>query len=124
MKTVNLINLPSELTQIPEKISAAATQALQLSQMVGTAKSLCPIHTGALMSSIRAEQRGIHNSVLIAGGVSYVNPLTGGSVDYARVVHDGTSRRSPRPFMLQAVLTERLSLAHEIIRVSLEGLGV
>jgi len=124
MKTVNIIDLPSELTQIPMKISAAATQALQLSQMVVTAKSLCPIHTGALMSSIRAEQRGAHDSVLIAGGANYVNPLTGGSVDYARIVHDGTSRTPARPFLLQAVLTERLSLAHEIIRGSLEGLGV
>ena len=124
MKTVNLNDLPLELQLIPEKIGAAAQQALQLPQMVATAKSFCPIHTGALMSSIRAEQRELYLAILVAGGVNYVNPVTGGFVDYARAVHDGTSRTPARPFLLQAVLAERLNLAYEIIRGSLEGLGV
>ena len=92
--------------------------------MVAAAKALCPIMTGALMGSIRAELRGPYSSALIAGGARYINPLTGRPVDYAGRVHDGTSRMPARPFLLQAVIHERLRVAREMVRHTLEGLGV
>jgi hypothetical protein len=52
---------------------------------------------------------------LIAGGASYINPRTGLPVDYARHVHDGTSRMPPRPFLLQAMIQERLRYAREML---------
>lgn len=123
-KTIRPSDLAYELQLIPMKAAEASRIALRLPWMVAAAKSLCPIHTGALMNSIRSEPRGQFSSALIAGGARYVNPLTGKSVDYARHVHDGTSRMPSRPFLFQAVIQERLRVAREIIRETLEGLGV
>ncbi len=58
--------------------------------------------------------------MLAAGGGGYVNPRTGREVDYAAAVHEGTGRTPPRPFLLQAVLAERLNLAREIIAATAE----
>ena len=57
-----------------------------------------------------------------AGGGGYINPRTGHPVDYARHVHDGTSRMPTRPFLLQAVILERLRYAREILRKTMEAL--
>ena len=117
-KAIRFEDLGLELRLISEKTSEASTEALSLDRMVLAAKALCPVDTGALMASIRAERRGPLESAIIAGGGGYVNPRTLRPVDYARHVHDGTSRTPPRPFLLQAVLAERLRLAREIMELS------
>jgi hypothetical protein len=117
-KAIRFEDLGLELRLISEKTGEASTEALSLDRMVLTAKAYCPVDTGALMASVRAERRGPLESDLIAGGGGYVNPKTLRPVDYARPVHDGTSRTPPRPFLLQAVLAERLRLAREIMERS------
>ena len=117
-KAIRFEDLGLELSLISEKTDETSTEALSLDRMVLAAKVLCPVDTGALMASVRAERRGPLESDLIAGGGGYVNPRTLRPVDYARHVHDGTSRTPPRPFLLQAVLAERLRLAREIMERS------
>ena len=114
-KSIRLEDMGLELSLIPEKVEEAASMALSLDRMVLTAKAICPVDTGALMASIRAERRGPIESALVAGGGGYMNPKTGKLVDYARQVHDGTSHKPARPFLLQAVQAESLRLAREIL---------
>lgn len=117
-KAIRFEDLGLELCLISEKVGEASTSSLSLDRMILAAKALCPVDTGALMASVRAERRGALESALVAGGGGYVNPRTLRPVDYARHVHDGTSRTPPRPFLLQAILSERLRLAREIMERS------
>ena len=121
-RRIRLEDLGLELRLLPQRISEAATLTLQMPRMVAAAKSFCPVDTSALMSSIRGEMRGPHEAALVAGGGGYINPRTGREVDYARHVHDGTSRMPARPFLLQAVLQERLRLLREMFRKTAEAL--
>ncbi len=117
-KAIRFEDLGLELRLISDRTAEASTEALSLDRMVLAAKVLCPVDTGALMASIRAERRSQLESTLVAGGGGYVNPRTLRPVDYAHQVHDGTSRTPPRPFLLQAVLAERLRLAGKIMERS------
>jgi len=114
-KTVRLKDLGMELQLIPKTLQEAADLCLQLPRMVTFAKAFCPVRTGALRDSIRVERPSQLSAKLVAGGGGHVNPLTGREVDYARHVHDGTSRTPARPFILQAVLAERLNVGREIL---------
>jgi len=73
------------------------------------ARILCPVETGSLQQSIRAFKReglGALCSVGVsAGNASVVNPKTGRTVDYARYVEYGTSRRAAKPFLRPALAT-------------------
>lgn len=120
VKVLSLEDLPRELDHLPERLREAAGQTLSLEGFVELAKSLCPVETGALRASIRAEGRGPLTTVLVVGGGGFVNPRTGREVDYARYVHDGTSRRAPNPFLLQALHMGRLSFARELLRKTAE----
>jgi hypothetical protein len=115
-KRVRLEDLALELSLIPQRISDAVSVTLGQPWLEASAKSFCPVDTGALMGSIRTERRGPHAIALVAGGTGYINPRTGRPVDYARHVHDGTSRVPARPFLLQAVIMERLRYLREILR--------
>ena len=115
-KRIRLEDLGLELRLLPQKISEAATLTMQMPWMLAAAHSFCPVDTGALLGSVRWELRGPHEAVLVAGGLGYINPRTGRPVDYARHVHDGTSRMPARPFLLQAVIQERLRYALEMLR--------
>lgn len=114
-KPVRLVDLGMELQLIPQKLQEAADICLQLPRMVTFAKAFCPVRTGALRNSVRVERPSMMSAKLVAGGGGHVNPLTGREVDYARHVHDGTSRTPARPFLLQAVLAERLATGREIL---------
>jgi hypothetical protein len=120
-KRIRLEDLGLELRLLPTHIGEAATEALDLEWMVAAAKSFCPIDTATLMASIRAERRGLYESALIAGGGGWVNPKTGREVDYAKPVHDGTSRMLARPFLLQAVVQERLRLVRQMFEGTAEA---
>ena len=113
-RNVKLEDLAAELRMIPSRIEESAQLALQIPSMVAAAKVFCPVNTGALMTSIRAEARGALSAALVAGGGGFINPRTGRPVDYARHVHDGTSHMPARPFLLQAVLSERLRFIREM----------
>ncbi len=114
-KPVRLVDLGMELQMIPQSLQEAADLCLQLPRMVAFAEAFCPVRTGALRDSIRVERPSLLTARLVAGGGGHVNPLTGREVDYARHVHDGTSRTPGRPFLLQAVLAERLATGREIL---------
>lgn len=114
-KRVRFEDLGLEFRMLPQKISEAAFQTLTCERMVETSKYLCPVDTAALMISIRAERRGPYKTAIIAGGGGYINPRTGREVDYARYVHDGTSRMPARPFLLQAILIEVHKFALEML---------
>ena len=121
-RRIRLEDLGLEFELLPQRIGEAAALTLHEPWMLAAAQSFCPVDTGALLGSIRWELRGPHEAALIAGGLGYVNPRTGRPVDYARHVHDGTSRMPARPFLLQAVLQERLRYAREILRKTVEAL--
>jgi len=114
-KPVRLEDLGMELQMIPQSLQEAADLCLQLPRMVTFARAFCPVRTGALRDSVRVERPSLLTAKLVAGGGGHVNPLTGREVDYARHVHDGTSRTPARPFLLQAVLAERLNTGREIL---------
>ncbi|NQT07895.1 hypothetical protein HQ586_02355 [Candidatus Bathyarchaeota archaeon] len=113
-RNVKLEDLAAELRMIPGRIEESAQLALQMPSMVAAAKAFCPVNTGALMTSIRAEAKVALSAALVAGGGGFINPRTGRPVDYARHVHDGTSHMPARPFLLQAVLSERLRFIREM----------
>jgi len=112
-KKVALNGLKLELEMLPNRVAEAASQTLSCDSMVATAKAFCPVKTGALRNSIRAERRGPYTTALVAGG---------GEVSYARAVHEGTSRTPPRPFLLQAVAAEKLRLARDLLAKTVEAL--
>jgi len=114
-KRIRLEDLGVELQLLPRKISEATSTVLRLPWYEASAKAFCPVDTAALMSSIRTEVRDPHEIALIAGGRGFINPRTGREVDYARYVHDGTSRMPARPFLLQAVLLERERYLREML---------
>ncbi|MFH2111213.1 MAG: hypothetical protein ABIJ47_08150 [Candidatus Bathyarchaeota archaeon] len=114
-KTLRLEDLGAELSLIPQSIQEAADLALEVPAMLEFARAFCPVRTGALRGSIRVERPGPLAAKLVAGGGGHVNPLTGREVDYARHVHDGTSRMPARPFLLQGVLAGRLSVGREML---------
>ncbi len=114
-KPVRLEDLGTELQLLPQSLQEAADLCLELPRMVTFAKAFCPVRTGALRDSVRVERPSQLAAKLVVGGGGHVNPLTGREVDYARHVHDGTSRTPARPFLLQAVLAERLATGREIL---------
>jgi len=117
-KPIRLEDLGVELQLLPRKIQEATATVLRLPWFEASAKAFCPVDTAALMSSIRAEVRGPHEMALKAGGGGFVNPRTGREVDYARYVHDGTSRMPARPFLLQTVLLERERYLREMLNTT------
>lgn len=121
-KTVSLEDLALELRMLPQKISQAVQDSMNVPYMVAAAKAFCPVDTGALMDSIREERRGPYSVALVAGGEQYFNTRTGRPVDYARYVHDGSSRMPPRPFLLQAILAEKHRLRGEILERTAEAI--
>jgi len=121
-RRIRLEDLGPELRMLPQRIGEAAQTTLQIPFMVAAAKSFCPVDTGALMDSIRAESRGPYEAALVAGGGGFINPRTGREVDYAIPVHEGTSRMPARPFFLQAVIQERERFAREMFQKTAEAL--
>jgi hypothetical protein len=93
----------------------AARNNLGLETMVAAAQAFCPVDSGALLGSIRAERVGPLESVLAAGGLQYINPRTMRPVLYAEYVHEGTSTTPAHPFLLQALLLERQNLLQRIL---------
>lgn len=105
-----------------------------------TARTLCPVDTGALMNSIRLiwmvgygggpevpfagevfevaiSSQGIEMTAMIkAGGEGWINPKTGWYVDYAQAVHDGTRYMAARPFLTEAIAMNEAYLQQVLAR--------
>lgn len=119
-KRIRFEDLGMEFRLLPQKIGEAATLSLQMTWMEAAAKAFCPVETATLLGTIRWILRGPYEAALIAGGLQYINPKTGRPVDYARYVHEGTSKMAPRPFLLQAIIQQRLRYAREMLRKTVE----
>ena len=120
IKTISHKQFAVELDLLNRAIQGSVDQALMLESMVSMAKVFCPVDTGALQGSIRAERREPYTAMLVAGGADYIHPKTGKSVDYAVHVHEGTSRMPARPFLTQAVQREKLPWARKVLTETLE----
>lgn len=105
-------------------------------QVLQTARALCPVDTGTLMSTIRIEMKGTSetgsyeisfvpksdmlNSEIVAGGM-LINPKTGRMCDYAQAVHDGHFTRSGKWVPEQPFLRMAVNLhIHELDKILLE----
>jgi len=77
-------DIAKELAMLPEKIEAAALEALNEAAdfMVIMAQSYVLVDTGTLQGSIRKEHSGRVVRVL-AGGSQFINPKTNRGCDYA-----------------------------------------
>lgn len=80
------------LTMVPaiEKGMADATMNIE-----GRSKELCPVITGTLRRSISSETKVMGNEV---------KGIVGANMEYAEAVHEGTSERAPKPFILDAIM--------------------
>ncbi len=114
-RKVSLEGLALELSMIPQNFTEASDLALRLPRMLCFAKAVCPVETGALRDSIRVIHPTPFTAKLVAGGGGFINPKTGRVVDYAGRVHDGTSRMPPRPFLAQAVQSEKRSVGRGLL---------
>lgn len=121
-----LIKMKKALDPVVE--AAALTTAYEIKE---TAKELCPVGTpestgkpgyigGSLRQSIRIQRFARPAAHTLRVGVSaggYItNPNSGRKVDYARFVHEGTSRMPARPFLKQAYDKHRRNLPRRIKR--------
>lgn len=113
-RRIRFEDLGLEMEMLTEKIGESIEESLNLERMKLAALALCPVDTSALLSTIRVERREIYRAALIAGSMNVINPKTGKPVDYARWVHDGTTKMQGRPFLLQAVLLERWNFIKEV----------
>ena len=109
-KTITLEELPSLLQQVPASLRQSTDNTLMLPRVVETARAFCPAKTGALRESIRIERPSALSAVLVAGG---------GTVDYARLVHDGTVNTPAMPFLEQAIMSEKTRIGNEVLRGAL-----
>ncbi len=114
-KTISIDQLGLEFQLLPQHIADAVDMELYLPRVLDFAKAWCPVSSGALRDSIRVERPNPRDAKLMAGGLDYLNPDTGKPIDYARFVHDGTSKMAPRPFLLQALIAEKHNIAKGII---------
>ena len=79
------------LGTIPE-LQKGMTDAAQ--NVEGRSKELCPVITGTLRRSISSETKVMGNEI---------KGIVGANVEYAEAVHEGTSKRSPNPFILNSI---------------------
>jgi len=98
------------------------------------AKDLCPIDTGALVSTIQSVESGggaisatsmtsneVFNKSLIAGDESVVNKKTGKSTaEYAGLVHDGHATRDGIMWYGVPFLTEALMMYEEELQAAID----
>jgi len=95
-------NIREKLAELPEKMADYAYEALmqQAQLIVGLAQVYCPVDTGSLRDSIRAERGGLGKhwrEVRVRAGGYVTNPKTGRRVDYAVYVE------ATQPFLRPAV---------------------
>jgi len=101
-------HLADAIKNIKPKTREALREAAR--KIVQDAKALCPVDTGSLRRSIRAEeyppQVNVYRIHVVAGG-KIINPKTRRPVDYAAYPEYGTSRMAPRPYLRPALEQNR-----------------
>ena len=111
--------LVAHLEEAIKRIDPNMKEALRevARRVVQDAKALCPVDTGSLQRSIRAEeyplQVNIYRVYVIVGG-KIINPKTRKKVDYAAYVEYGTSRAPAQPF-LRPALEQNRQILHEVL---------
>lgn len=122
-------HLMLELADIASHIDSKAVEGLDdvADKIVGDAKELCPVDTGALRKSIRKEKelRSLYPftyTIRVAAGGDEKSPKTGREVDYASYVEFGTSRTPAQPFMGPAVEKNRAEIRRILSKNVLEAL--
>lgn len=94
--TISIDDLQRKLKSISKDMMPALQKAMTdaAQNVEGKAKENCPVITGTLRRSIssKAEVKG-----------NEVTGIVGANTEYAEAVHEGTSRRSPKPFILDAI---------------------
>ena len=116
--------LVAHLAEAIRNIDPKTREALRevARKVVQDAKALCPVDTGSLQRSIRAEEYppevNIYRIFVVAGG-KIINPKTRKKVDYAAYVEYGTSRAPAQPF-LRPALEQNRPLLREVLMNSLK----
>lgn len=122
MRVVRVVDprgLEGALLGFEESLGWAWLEALDLGEAAELARGLCPVETGALRDSIRWRRVNGSESLLAAGGEGYIDPRTGGPLDYAVAVHEGSRSSPPRPFLLWALA----SLSPLLVEKALQGVA-
>ena len=118
-----------ELAEIQSHLGLEVVEGLDevADKIVGDAKELCPVDTGALQRSIRKEKelRSLYAftyTIGVAAGGHVKNPRTGREVDYVAHVEFGTSTTPPQPFMGPAIEKSRAEIRRILSKKVLEAL--
>lgn len=95
--TISIEELQRKLKDISKDMLPVIEKAMKDAAMnvEGKAKENCPVITGTLRRSIssKAEVKG-----------NEIKGIVGANTEYAEAVHEGTSRRAPKPFILDAIM--------------------
>jgi len=134
MATVEVIGderLIARLIRMKEALNPAAVKSIRrvAEEVRDYAKTICPVGTpestgipGYIGGSLKKSGRvGSYArpakhvfSIRVTFGGYITNPNTKRKVDYAKYVHEGTSKMTPRPFLLTSIMKHRESLAKAI----------
>lgn len=98
----------AEVIAAMDEAIARALEAIGI-QAEGDAKALCPVDTGRLRNSITHTIDASDNTAVI-----------GTNVEYAKWVHEGTSKRTGQPFLTDAV-TQNADTYRAIAKKMLES---
>lgn len=106
-----LEGLALDLAISGERVGREAAAAVRdtAQRVESTARSLAPVLTGRTRDSIGTD--------LIGDGRSEIEAQIGPTTWYARLVHDGTSRIGPNPFMQTALERHAPELVERLARV-------
>lgn len=98
--TISIDDLQRKLKSISKDMMPALEKAMTdaAQNVEGKAKENCPVITGTLRRSIasKADIKGNEVKGIVHAG--------GEKANYAEAVHEGTSRRAPKPFILDAIM--------------------
>lgn len=105
--TISIGELQRKLRNISKDMTPALLKAMTdaAQNVEGKAKENCPVITGTLRRSISSKAEATGNEV---------KGVVGANTEYAEAVHEGTSKRPPQPFILDAV-TEKENETLEIL---------
>ena len=97
--TITVEELQRKLNNLSKDILPALQKAMTdaAQNVEGKAQENCPVITGTLKRSIASKMEVKGNEVK---GIVHAG---GEKANYAEAVHEGTSRRPPKPFILDAI---------------------
>lgn len=115
--TISIEELQRKLNNLSKDMLPVLQTAMTNAAMniEGKAKENCPVITGTLRRSIssKAELKG--NEII---------GTVGANTEYAEAVHEGTSKRPPKPFILDAITEkegETLGILNNAVEEAIRG---